>query len=286
MPKAERVTLALMADAHCGHRLGLLNPETVLTSSDGPWTPGPTQMQRHLWGKVEGLRLKTEERAGKRGRVVVAHVGDLAQGNAFPHSLVSEEPKDQVEIAAAVLRPWLRMRCVSTLRIVVGTEAHTMGEGSMEVLAARMLAAEFPDKSVEVRWHLRATVAGALVDLAHRGPVGGSRTHLRGNVARFYLRDRMERDFRRYGKVARLYVRAHVHDYLYIEDELEGVPGGCRAGLVLMPPLSGMTDYARGASLSAPELTTGMVFVDLRGGEVLAVRSEVDVLDLRTAEDL
>jgi len=286
MPKAEQVTLALMADAHCGHRLGLLNPETVLTSSDGPWTPGTTKTQDRLWEKVEGLRLKTEKKAGKRGRVVVAHVGDLAQGNAFPHSLVSVEPKDQVEIAAAALRPWLRMRCVSTLRIIVGTDAHTMGEGSMEVLAAQKLATEFPDKSVEVRWHLRATVAGVLVDVAHRGPVAGSRMHLRGNVARFYLRDRMERDFRRYGKVARLYVRAHVHDHLYIEDDLEGVPGGCRAGLVLVPSLCGLSDYARGASLSAPELVVGMVFADLRGGEVLVVRPEVDVLDLRTVEEL
>lgn len=284
--RTKTTTLAMFADAHCGHRLGLLNPETVLQGSDGPWTPGLTEIQKYLWAYTEVCRADLVARIGSKQRVVLIHNGDLTQGNAFPHALVSMEPKDQIMVACAVLRPWLQIPNVVALRIVPGTDVHTMGAGSTEVLATEILAHEFPNKDVKVAWHMRLTLAGLLFDVAHHGPMAGSRTWLRGNVARAYLRDRMEHDFRRGYAVPRMYVRAHAHDFLYIEDELEGVPGGCRSGLLLLPSFCGLSDHGRKATQSAPELVTGMVFADVRDGLLADVHPMVQRLDLRTAEEL
>jgi hypothetical protein len=276
----------MFADAHCGHKLGLLNPETVLVGSEGLWTPGLTEVQRYLWSWLEKCRADLLDRLRGKQRVILVHDGDLGQGSAFPHTLVSIEPKDQVMIAAAMLRPWLNIPNVVALRIMAGTDAHSMGASSIEVLVAEILAHEFPNKDVKVAWHMRLTLAGLLFDVAHHGPMAGSRTWLRGNVARSYLRDRMERDFRRGYAVPRVYARAHAHDFLYIEDELEGVPGGCRSGLLLLPSFCGLSDHGRKSTQSAPELVTGMVFADVRDGLLVDVHPMVQQLDLRTAEEL
>jgi hypothetical protein len=276
----------MFADAHCGHKLGLLNPETVLVGSEGLWTPGLTEVQRYLWSWLEKCRADLLDRLRGKQRVILVHDGDLGQGSAFPHTLVSIEPKDQVMIAAAMLRPWLNIPNVVALRIMAGTDAHSMGASSIEVLVAEMLTREYPNTDVQVRWHVRLRVDGVLFDVAHHGPMAGSRTWLRGNVARAYLRDRMEHDFRRGYAVPRMYVRAHAHDFLYIEDELEGVPGGCRSGLLLLPSFCGLSDHGRKATQSAPELVTGMVFADVRDGLLVDVHPMVQRLDLRTAEEL
>ena len=284
--KPRPTTLALMADAHCGHRLGMLDPATVLVDSDGPWTPELGAVQKELFKQFEGARADLLARVGGRQRIVMVHDGDLGQGAAFPHQLVSQSPKDQVAIAVALFRPWLKVPNVAVLRIMAGTDVHSMGATSIEVLVAQQLQAEFPRKDVAVRWHVRLKVAGALFDMAHHGPVAGSRTWLRGNVARLYLRDRMEFDFRRGLRVATLYVRAHRHHFLHIEDELEGVPGGCKSGLLLLPSMSGLTEHGRKVTQSAPELTTGMVFVDVLDGRIVGVDEKVQYRDLRTTEEL
>ena len=55
----KRVILAVASDKHGGHKLGLLNPRTILEDEDSKgnliqWTPDLQSFQQYLWGLHEG----------------------------------------------------------------------------------------------------------------------------------------------------------------------------------------------------------------------------------------
>lgn len=289
MAKRRRV-LACEADEHAGHKLGLMNPETVLIeeAEDGtltPYTPELTMVQEWLWKLRQNNLERLAEIAG-RDEVVYIHAGDITHGLKYPQHLVSNRMSDQILMAVANVRPVLGTKRVRTVRLIKGTGVHVFGEGSSEILVADRLRAEFPALNVAAVYHGDADVDGMKVDYTHHGPGPGSREWLRGNVARFYLRDLMMRRLMA-GKVPpRLVVRAHYH--ALVTEELTIRVGGCAftSELVVLPSMCGMGEHARKATRSFDEITCGMVVYEVVEGTLRQRHELTETLDIKTQEVL
>ncbi len=275
-----------MADTHGGHKLALLSPETVLLDQDEegnpkPHTPQLTATQEYLWKLYTGHIEEVKKLAGK-DPIHIWHDGDLTQGLKYPHHLVSTRLADQLAIGAYNLKPWLRVPNVKTLRIVTGTEAHNFGEGSAEIAVSEWLASEFPKTDVRVTAHGLMTIKemGLEFDFSHHGPQSGSRSWLKGNVARFYLRDLMIREIENRGKPADIYVRAHYHEYVY--EVLR--EGKFKSRLLMTPSYSMIDDHALKVTQSKHMVTNGLVAFELIDGRISEPIELMKTLDIRTKE--
>ena len=87
-----RIVVAL-SDTHCGHRLGLCNPATVLEDVDakGNRYSCPvrlTETQTYLWEKYQSDMATVKALAGG-DEIIVLVAGDLTQGIKHPQSLMA-----------------------------------------------------------------------------------------------------------------------------------------------------------------------------------------------------
>lgn len=286
-----RKVAALLADCHGNHKLGLLHPNTQLEQI-GP-TGEPilkavelTAVQQWLYHEVWQPALSQLKRLAGDDPLVGFHVGDLTQGGKYPDQLVSTRLSDQVAIAVDILGDFLDLPTAQTLRIALGTPAHNYGEGSTEILAARMLAQEYVRKDVKAVAHGLAEVNGVLVDYAHHGPSGGAHLMVRGNAFRTYCRDVVLRELGRHQRPPDVIVRAHAHDYLRITDVI-ALNGEEHEILgILLPPMCGMGEHGRQASRSRHMLTAGLVALEVDGPGRVKVHRLIQTVDLRTKETL
>lgn len=174
-----RTVVAVVSDTHGGHKLGLLNPETVLYEENEsgdlvPYTPELTATQEYLWKAY--LDDMAEVWSWANGdRLVLIHNGDATQGLRYVDHLVSTRLADQIEIGVMNLRPWFEHAGVTVVRMTKGTGSHVLGEGSSEILIGQQLAALYPDVDVQVVYHGLLDVDGVELDYAHHGPFPGSR---------------------------------------------------------------------------------------------------------------
>jgi hypothetical protein len=285
----ERVVAMALSDTHGGHRLGLLNPDTILkkANDDGStlcWTPEPTSTQRELWqGFTKDVALAVEFAAGDE--IIAVHDGDVTQGDAHNHNIPETTLEDQREIAYWNLLPIAKLRNVKTMRLLTGTEVH--GPESAEARVAHKLAQD-TGKDIRAYNHERFRVRGTSVvfDASHHGPHPGTRDWLFGNVATMYLRDRIYRD-RRLGKEpATVYLRGHYHHWVWItlNEEWQGVHREYH--LVVLPSFCGLGEYARKATKSDPSLTIGMGLFEIMGGRLIQIKPLTETWDLRTEEEV
>lgn len=285
-----RTVVAFFSDSHANHKLGLLNPETVLYHEDQegrliPVQPELTATQRYLWEAYEADRAAVLAFAAGDPLVVI-HNGDATQGTKYQDHLVSTRVADQVTMAVANFRPWFEMG-VRTMRVVKGTGSHVLGEGSTEILIAQQLAAEFPDADVKALYHGLLCVDGVKIDYAHHGPYPGSRNWLRGNVARYYLRSYMLDEFAAGRTPADVLLRSHYHTW--IPPESLGVEFRGRvhwSWLVLTPSYCGLGAYGRQATRSTHRQTHGLVALEIVDGRLGNIRPFKRSIDLRTKESL
>lgn len=289
--KTKRRILALFADTHGGHKLGLLNPATVLhdEAEDGtlvPYTPQLTQVQYYLWSLYEQHLEQTFDLAGK-SEIVVIHNGDIGQGDKYVEHLVSTRKADQLDIAYYNMKPWLESKNVKTMRLAKGTGAHVFSEGSLTITAARLLQAQYPKKNIKPLYHGLADIDGVEVDYAHHGPYPGNRRWLKGNVARYYLRDLMEDEIASRGRVPDLVVRAHYHE-IVTESLTIRSNGNCYTShLIVLPSYCGLGDHAHRATRSTHKVTNGMAAYEIVDGELNPKPYEfTETVDLRTKEVL
>ena len=173
--RRDRSYPALVADAHGGHRLGLLNPETLLldleaSTEEEPvyYTPALTETQKYLWELYLKGIAETMKLAGGND-VPVWFNGDVANGHKHPAGILSTRMSDQVMIAYYNALPWLRHKNVKVMRFVAGTEAHNLGQATTEVLLVEMLRREFPNVDIRLVNHHRPTVGGVPLDVSHHG---------------------------------------------------------------------------------------------------------------------
>lgn len=286
-----RTVVVFLSDTHGGHRLGLLNPETVLYEEDEkgelkPYTPTLTATQEYLWssylediGAVKGF-------AGD-DRLIVIHNGDATQGTRFPEHLVTTRLADQITIGVQNLRPWFDRTGAKVMRLSKGTGSHVLGEGSSEILIGQQLEALYPQADVKVIYHGLLEVDGVSLDYAHHGPHPGGRYWLKGNVARYDLRSIMMGELAA-GKVpARVFVRSHYHEW--IPPETLGLEFGGNlhwSTMILTPSYCGLGAHGHQATRSTARQTHGLIAIEIINGKLGDVRFFKRSLDLRTRETL
>jgi hypothetical protein len=281
-----RTILAVISDTHAGNTGGLLNPNTTLYAEDEegnpyPWQPELNASQRYLWELyTENIRKVEAWAAGDE--VVVLHTGDECQGDKYKQLLVSTRLSDQIEIAYYNLLPWYDLPNLKAMRVVAGTQAHNFGEGSAAVLVAKLLAKEEPRVSTLPLYHGLLTVNGVVVDYAHHGPHPGSRDWLKGNVARYYLRDLMTREIKKRRRPPDLVLRGHFHTpvHEYLED------CGYASRLFILPSYCMIGDHGRQVTRSQYEITHGTLAFEIVDGRIVGEKRLYKTIDIRTKETL
>lgn len=285
-----RVVVAL-SDTHCGHRLGLCNPETVLEDVDAKgnrysWPVRLTETQAYLWEKYTADLAAVKALAGA-DEIVVLVAGDLTQGIKHPQSLMSNNLDHQIVIAIDVLRPWLSNgHNARVMRLVQGTAAHTM-DGALEPMVARTLKAERPEADIGVVFHGLFSVNEVTFDVVHKGPYPGSREWLRGNVARLALRSMMLRELLDGREPPRVVIRAHYHRYEQVPETVMHHGQEAKSDLYLLPSYCGMDLHGHSATQGTSWQSHGLVAFETEpGGKLGRVHPFVETLDLRTREVL
>ena len=273
-----RRILAIMADQHAGSSLALMSPSVRLLDDDGTeYAPALGPTQRWLWSNYEDAVLRTLDLAGD-DPITMIHAGDICQGDRHgPY--VSPLVADQVAIALCNLQPWLDLGRIDRMYLLNGTEAHDYSGGSAERIVGRALSDQ-----VEARYcaHLLMDADGVTLDVAHHGPHPGSRKWLEGNIARFYLRDRMMGEIGRGRTPPALYIRAHRHQP--IDESLHMY--GHDSRLMIVPSWQAAGQYVRNVTQSLTHICCGMAAVEIVDGRIVAVHKHTYELDVRTEDRL
>lgn len=288
-PEASRVILAAISDTHAGHKLALMNPETILYDEDEegnltPWRPMPGPSQQALWPwYLEDIQRTAEMADGCP--IVLIHHGDIMQGgNGRWRELVSSRIADQEEIAWMNLQPWLSLPNVERIILIKGTGYHELEEGSGALsIASRLRAA---GRKVDVPYHYRPEIAGVRFNLAHHGAPPGVRNWLRGNILRLYTQSIMD-DCLMDGKdPPDVLLRGHYHQYVSEVVTRRARGKTWRTQAVILPSYSFIDDYARKVAKSPEKITVGMVAFEIANGKASLPHELMRTLDYVTKEVL
>lgn len=282
MKKHRRKIIIQLQDTHGGFKLALMNPDVVLFDEDEtgtlvPYTPQPTASQKYLW-KIYCEDIASVMKLAGGDPVLGVHNGDIAQGDKHPTLLVSDRMTDQLTIASWNLKPWMTYKNFEGWLIAVGTEAHNFGMGSAEIQVQKELAPLYPNKRIEVMYHGLLDVQGVKIDFAHHGPHPGSRSWLKGNMARFYLRDLMMREIMKKRRPPDLVWRAHRHEFVYeamMQEEYF-------SRLCLGPSYSMLNDYSVKMTQSIHELVHGLIAWEIIDGKAREPYPFLHKTDIRT----
>jgi len=281
--------VASFGDTHCGLKFGLLMPETQLheETPDGEivaYQPAFTKTQDFL------LKLYNEQRRAVADLadglpIIVIHGGDLCQGSQHPTQLMSTRLSDQVFIGADILRAWKDVPNLKAVRVVMGTETHNEGEGSLELLAVKQVETELP---IEISSHYRFMIDGVIFDVAHHGAGPSSRYWLNSNGLRWYIEDIVMRDTMELNEeppdvVLRFHHHTFVaatHDYVYHRQPRKTF------GYV-HPAWCGMNPYAQKVTRSKATTHYGMLAFHIKDNVVVEVVDRMVVwVDRRTKETI
>lgn len=278
-----RVVVAL-SDLHCGLRLALLNPATVLLDANGDeWTPSLTATQRYLWDVYQGHVRDVADLANGDPVILLLH-GDMTQGLIHWSGVWGTRLYDHIVGAVACLDPWVEVCNVQAVRLALGTEAHTH-EGTSEYLIARELSATQPKCNIGISQHYRLTVGQAVLDIAHHGPGAGIRQWTTGNVARHYLKSLMLEEIVNQNAPPDVVIRGHVHQWVRETVYLETRAGTVTGEIVVTPGYCGINPFARKITRSSLTQTHGLAAIEVDGDRV-QVHKLTRMLDVRKAETL
>lgn len=286
-----RLILLHISDSHGGHKHGLLNPATILEDEDPfgnltPWKPALTEYQRYLWYDIYQPAIDRAVEIAAGDEVIPLHTGDPIHGDKHPEHLISTRKSDQVEIGVSNMRPALRQPNVLTVRLAASTGAHAFGEGSGDILIARQLAAEFPKTDIKTVQHGLASIASTPIDYSHHGPYTGSRNWLKGNSARYYLRDLMMEEIMQGNRPPTLVLRGHYHDPIWETVRIWYQGELITSHIIIAPPLCGLSYWTHQAVKSKFILRAGVMIYELVDGKLVDIYPIVKTLDIRTKEEL
>jgi len=286
-----RTIILLKTDKHAGHLLGLLSPFTTLKEEDGeggtyPYTPSLTRTQEWLWHDVYAPSLAQVALLAGSDPIISIDLGDYTHGTKYPQQLVSSSIANQILIAIANETYAIEsLPTLTSLRLIEGTDSHELGDATSPILISAYLEDVYPHLSVKLLRHHLLTVGETSMDCAHHGPHPGSRKWLEGNVARLYLQDLMLKYISRGESPPTLVLRGHRHTYIapvtwriYWEDVLY------TSTLLLLPPLCGLSRFARQVTQSTPTLTCGIVALEIIKGQLHKIHPFVHTKDLRSKE--
>ena len=289
--KGTRRLVVLMSDTHCGNRLGLLNPDTVLLEEDEQgeiteYSPALGPTQRYLWKLYTSHLDKMAEMAAGDEVVVIVN-GDLTHGTKYPDGLAQNRISDQVAIAFWCLRPWLERDDlnVKKLRVLRGTGSHT-DYGSAESMVAMLLKKAFPRHDIEVLYHALFDFDGVLFDVAHHGPGPGIRVWTDGNQQRYYLRSLMLQHVLDNQEPPRIVARAHYHRWARETVRTEWGGREYKSDIIATPSYCGINGHGRQVTRSVHKQTHGLVVCEVADGQIVQIKPIKKSLDLRTKAQL
>ena len=288
--RSSRKIVVLLADTHGGHKLGLLNPDTVLFDEDEegnprPYSPRLTATQEWL-EKCFDEDVDNVSRLADGSPIVVIHAGDATHGDTYPEQLVSTRMADQVEIAVSNARPLLELPHVQKVRFMMGTGAHGFGEGAAAILIASQLSKEYPRVDTAVRAHALFTVGKTDIDCVHKGPGPGIRNWTRGNQVRYYAKSVMADAMDNGEDPPSVIARAHFHEGIWETIRKETTRGSFVAEAFILPAYCGLSFHGREATQSKAYISCGLVALEIENGELVDCHPFWRVMDLRTREQL
>lgn len=288
--KYKRALIACFSDPHAAFRLGLMNPETLL-QDDGYYRPVHLEEpQEFLWNTHIEAKENTEALADK-DPIYAFCGGDLTHGDKYPIELVSTRMVDQIDIAGGnsespgIFDPVLKMKNVKALRVNKGTGAHNFGESSADILVVDKLKTRYPKKDIRVVYHGLTTIKEAgniVIDHRHHGPGPGTRMWLKGNVARYYLRDYMLQEILNGNTPADILLRGHYHTC--VEEIL--IMNGYRSLLTLLPPMCFPGDFAMQVIRNLMFIEFGWVVFEVINGKIHETHKFTQKLDVRSKEKI
>lgn len=286
----KRCILAIVSDLHSGHRYGLLSPETVLEEIDengdvvGDYHPKLNKVQTYLW-KLYTTQIESIGKYANGDEIVVILNGDLTAGVKYPQMLVSDRVSDQVIIGEYNVYPWYSIN-PTAVRVIKGTGAHNLNFGSSEITITRMLQHKFPETNTKVVDHSLLNLGGMNIDAAHHGPYTGSRTWLKGNVARYYLQSSMLEEIAAGKHPPRLYIRSHYHEEIEESVVIKANGNRYKSTIIVTPSFCFIDDHARQVARSPSRVTHGMAMIEIVDGEILRYDPMIRTIDIRTKEKI
>lgn len=250
-----------------------------------PYTPRMTEVQKYLWESFEEDLAGAEKYAGGAPVVVIVN-GDVTHGLKYPYELVSTRAADQITIAVGYMKRVMELPNVIAVRLVIGTGAHELGEGTSPILVARELRTLYPSVDIRTLNHGLLKISGVRADVAHHGPSKGIRNWLRGNVLYLYGLSIVQDHIDMGKEPPRVIVRGHRHEYVHrvitkLTPEKEYI-----TDIFILPSYSGMTSHARQGAQSPYLLGNGLLATTCEGGEMVDYEAFWRVVDLRTEEEL
>ena len=283
-PISDRAIVAVITDTHGGHRGSLLNPGMTLELFDQEgnpyhYHPEPTAVQEFLWGIFTDAIARIIELANGCP-VYVLHLGDLVEGDKHTSEVMFPDMAAQIQIGLENLKPLCAIPNVIALRIVIGTEAHEYMFANATRLISAGLKNAYPELDIQMIQHGYDDIHGVKIDYSHHGPTQSRRQWLRGNEARYYLRNAMYEDISQDGYPADVYLRGHVHapviEYLQV--------GKYWSTLVVVPSMKIGGQYSFKMMRSNPSVTVGMMAIEIEAGRVKQIHDYTVTKDLRTRE--
>ena len=284
---SSRRFVVLLSDTHGGNLHGLMSPKTtyIRFDKDGneyEYTPKPTDIQEFLHKLYTHHVNQCLDVAGDND-IIVIHNGDIAQGTKhIDDDVMDLNLSHQKRIAEENMRPWLEAPSVSKLRFAEGTQAHEGIGNSMSYMVAQQLQAEYSGKNLKVVQHGLIDVDGFKIEYAHHGPSAGRRIWLKGNEARYYLRDKMTREIQAGRKPPDLYHYAHYHELVIETLRVNGY----KSTLIVTPSYSFPGAWTRQAIRSPSEVTNGLIMLEIFEGRLLDEYEYTERTDIRTRETL
>ena len=285
--KRNRRVFAWISDTHAGKKTGLLNPATVLIRTDDEgieeqWQPEPSTTQRWLWSVYQDAISDLADFCGDDD-LLVAHCGDITHGDRHGGCIPETTREDQRIIAVDNLLPLLSLKQTKKARLLTGTEVH-VPECAEARVAYRLR--EKTGLDVQTCHHARFTMGQDIVDGAHHGPSPGSRDWLEGNVAFYYLKDRVYKDRRAGKRPARAYMRGHYHRHIHVSLHERWDQEHFNSELIIIPSLSGQDSFILKVGKSPPIVDAGLVALEFIDGHLEDIRPFIEENDLRMEETL
>jgi len=294
--KFQREVLIALADTHGGHRLGLLNPETVfieyepdeegkLIEYEEPAYLNPAQ--EWLWKHYTHDIEEAFKLAG-RDPVTVIVDGDITNGNKYAVADRSYvHLGNQVIIAADNLDPILRhKKQLKALRLVWGTDSHEGGDRSATTIVHRIIKAENKGLDLKSYGHGLMNLGGVWIDFAHHGSSPGIRHHTEGNAMRWEIGSELDGSAADGDPLVHLYIRAHFHrrSQVSLTRFYNDVPHTAHG--IILPPYQLLTHFARQVVKSPRRSRVGLAAVEIINKEIYKINWFVRSRENRVREIL
>ena len=294
MTKSKRIIVVAEGDSHGGNKLGLLSPDTKLPTEEIngidelkiSWeSPQLTKTQEAIWN-VRQPAIESIKEIAKDDPIVVLELGDLTQGDKYSNELVTTRVGDQQLIAYYNLLEWYKLKSLHSVIYAKGTGSHNLGFGSTEINICHMFKNMYPGVRSDIAYHWLLDIGGITFDIAHHGAGSGIRHWLRGNVARYYLRDIIYTEVFAGRTPPDVVLRAHFHTYVkeFLSTTFQG--NEYDSWLYVIPPLCVPGDYAIKVIKSVYSIGVGLLAFEVVDGQIRETYKFTQNFDARVKEKI